>query len=48
MNKIVIDPHYCDEAEYQELLDYLNENCWDYREEVEHYQKIKRQSINGM
>jgi len=33
MNKIIIDPHHCSREEYQELKDYLEEKCWDYKEE---------------
>jgi len=32
MNKIIIDPHYCTREEYQELKEYLEKNCWDYKE----------------
>ena len=30
MKKILIDPHYCSEEEYQELIAFLETNCWDY------------------
>lgn len=26
-----IDPHFCSREELQELTDYLEEKCWDYR-----------------
>lgn len=32
MNKIIIDPHYCSEEEYQELKNYLNKKVWDWEE----------------
>mgnify|MGYP007072306924 CR=1 FL=1 len=32
MNKIIIDPHYCTEEEYQELKDYLTNKTWDWQE----------------
>jgi len=32
MNKIIIDPHYCTEEEYQELKNYLTEKDWDWQE----------------
>lgn len=35
MQKVTIDPHYCSREEYQELLDYLKNNCWDYKVEEE-------------
>ena len=35
MKKITIDPHNCSREEYQELIEYLNENSWDFKEEVE-------------
>lgn len=35
MQKVTIDPHYCSREEYQELLDYLKNNCWDYEVEEE-------------
>ena len=28
---IQINPHYCTREEYKELLDYLSNNCWDYK-----------------
>lgn len=31
MKKILINPHYCSREEYKELIDYLEEKCWDYR-----------------
>ena len=34
MNKIIIDPHYCSKEEYEELINYLNDNSWDWKEEV--------------
>jgi hypothetical protein len=30
MKKIIIDPHNCSREEYQELIDYLEAQCWDY------------------
>lgn len=30
MNKIVINPHNCSREEYNELLEYLEEKCWDF------------------
>lgn len=30
MNKIAIDPHNCSREEYQELIDYLEAQSWDY------------------
>jgi len=30
MKNIVINPHNCSREEYQELLDYLEENSWDF------------------
>lgn len=37
MKSITINPHNCSREEYQELLAYLDEKCWDYsiEEEVE-------------
>jgi len=32
INHIIINPHYCTREEYKELLDYLNNNNWDYKE----------------
>lgn len=32
MEKIIIDPHNCSREEYEELLEYLDENCWDYKQ----------------
>lgn len=32
MNKILIDPHFCSKEEYLELLNYLDEEMWDYIE----------------
>jgi hypothetical protein len=29
--KITIDTHYCSREELQELKDYLEENCWDFK-----------------
>ena len=40
MNLIVIDPHYCSREELKELQDYLDEQCWDWREE-EPAEKVK-------
>ena len=31
MNKLVIDPHYCSREDYKTLIDYLDENHWDYK-----------------
>ena len=33
MEKIIIHPHYCSREEYQELIEYLKKNCWDYKQE---------------
>ena len=33
MRKIIIDPHNCSREEYQELVDYLEDKCWDYQKE---------------
>lgn len=30
MDKILIDPHYCSQDEYQTLIDYLKRNTWDF------------------
>lgn len=30
MKTIIINPHNCSREEYQELLDYLENNSWDY------------------
>ena len=38
--KIVIFPHYCTEEEYGELIDFLERECWDYRE-VQNGEKSK-------
>ena len=35
MKKIIIDPHNCSREEQQELIEYLNENSWDFKEETE-------------
>ena len=35
MRKITIDPHNCSREEYEELLRYLDEKCWDYKAEKE-------------
>lgn len=40
MKKIIIDPHYCSREEYKELKDYLDAECWDYREEVQEEPEI--------
>jgi hypothetical protein len=32
MNIITINPHNCSREEYAELIKYLEDNCWDYRE----------------
>ncbi len=31
MDKILIDPHFCSREEHQLLLDYLNDNNWDFQ-----------------
>lgn len=31
MNKIIIDPHYCTQEEYQDLRSYLIDNNWDWK-----------------
>lgn len=31
MDKIIINPHNCSREEFKELIDYLENNCWDYR-----------------
>lgn len=28
---ILINPHYCSQEEYQELIDYLESQTWGYR-----------------
>lgn len=33
MKKIIIDPHNCSREELEELKEYLDENCWDWKEE---------------
>lgn len=35
MKKIIIDPHNCSREELEELKEYLDENCWDWKEESE-------------
>jgi hypothetical protein len=30
MNKIVINPHHCSQEEYDNLIEHLNNECWDY------------------
>jgi hypothetical protein len=30
MKKITIYPHDCSREEYEELIEYLEDNCWDY------------------
>jgi hypothetical protein len=32
MKKIIIDPHYCSSEELEELKEYLEEKCWDWKE----------------
>ena len=39
MKKITIDPHHCSREEYQELIDYLERNCWDYKQEEQEEEK---------
>lgn len=29
MNKIIINPHYCSQEEYDNLIDYLSDESWD-------------------
>ena len=29
-NKIIIDPKNCSREDFQELIDYLEEKCWDH------------------
>lgn len=53
MNKITINPHNCSREEYQELLDYLEAQCWDYKvdepeEELEILYVLGEDSINGI
>ena len=33
MKKIIIDPHNCSREEHRELIDYLLDKCWDFKEE---------------
>ncbi len=33
MKKIIIDPHNCSREELEELKEYLDEKCWDWKEE---------------
>ena len=28
---IIINPHCCTKEEYQELINYLEKNCWNYK-----------------
>jgi len=30
MKKIIIDPHDCSQDEHDDLIEYLEDNCWDY------------------
>ena len=32
MNKIIINPHNCSREDYKELVEYLENKFWDYRE----------------
>lgn len=32
MNKILINPHYCSREEYVDLITYLQDECWDFKE----------------
>jgi hypothetical protein len=32
-DKIIINPHNCSREEYEELLSYLEDNCWDFKHE---------------
>jgi len=32
MNKIIIDPHYCTREEHEDLIAYLDEQRWDWKE----------------
>ena len=32
MKKILIDPHNCSREEYTDLITYLQDECWDYKE----------------
>lgn len=51
MKKITIDPHNCSREEYQELLNYLEENCWDYSQEEKEEEilyVLGDNSINGI
>lgn len=32
LKRIIIDPHYCSREEYVDLIDYLKDNSWDYKE----------------
>ena len=41
MKKITIDPHNCSREEYQELIEYLNENSWDFKEETEEVEEVE-------
>jgi len=33
MNKIIIHPHHCSREKYNELIQYLNDNFWNYKQE---------------
>jgi hypothetical protein len=35
MRKIIIDPHNCSREELEELKQYLEDKCWDWKEEPE-------------
>lgn len=35
MDRIIIDPHYCSREDYNELLEYLKENYWDFKIETQ-------------
>jgi len=35
MKKIIIDPHNCSREELEELKQYLEDKCWDWKEEPE-------------
>lgn len=46
MKTITIDPHNCSREEYQELLDYLENNSWDYQIENQTEEDVILQKLN--
>jgi len=43
MKKIIINPHNCSREEYQELVNYLEEKCWDFTAD-----KIEEEESEGI